>query len=158
VIHTNEFDYARTMATVDARHADTVAEYGRQFMSIQFRTRHPLVRIHPETGERALLAGGFARTIEGLDRKESASVLEVIHHHVTRLENTVRWRWEPGDVVFWDNRSTQHYAVADYGDAPRRVQRVTVGGEVPVGIDGRRSVALAGDSSAYTPRPPLVPA
>jgi taurine dioxygenase len=74
------------------------------------------------------------------------------------LENTVRWRWQPGDVVFWDNRSTQHYAIADYGEAPRRVQRVTVGGEVPIGIDGRRSIALAGDSGGYTPHPPLVPA
>jgi taurine dioxygenase len=157
-VHTNEFDYSRTMATVDERHADAVKEYGRQFMSTQFRTRHPLVRIHPETGERALLAGGFARFVDGLDRKESTAVLKVIHDHVVALENTVRWRWSPGDVVFWDNRSTQHYAIADYGEAPRRVQRVTVAGIVPVGIDGRRSEALEGDSSAYTPRDELIPA
>ncbi len=59
--------------------------------------------------------------------------------HVTRLENTVRWRWQAGDVAIWDNRATQHYAIDDYGDQPRVVRRVTLGGDVPVGIDGQRS-------------------
>lgn len=51
----------------------------------------------------------------------------------------MRWRWSPGDVAIWDNRATQHYAIDDYGDQPRIVRRVTVAGDVPVGIDGRRS-------------------
>jgi taurine dioxygenase len=131
-VHSNEFDYARTMASVDPRHADTVAAYGHQFMSTHFKTSHPLVRIHPETGERALLAGGFARVVEGLDRKESSSVLATIHDHVTALENTVRHRWSPGDVVFWDNRSTQHYAANDYYPERRRMERTAVVGDVPV--------------------------
>jgi hypothetical protein len=60
--------------------------------------------------------------------------------HITKLENTVRWRWSAGDVVIWDNRAMQHYAVNDYGDQHRIVRRVTVDGEIPVSIDGRQSV------------------
>ncbi|MOA26965.1 putative dioxygenase [compost metagenome] len=61
--------------------------------------------------------------------------------HVTRLENTVRWRCSVGDVVIWDDRATQHYAINDYGDQHRVIRRVTVDGDVPISIDGRRSVA-----------------
>ena len=52
----------------------------------------------------------------------------------------MRWRWAVGDVAVWDNRATQHYAINDYGDQHRLVRRVTVDGDVPVGVDGRRSV------------------
>ena len=55
----------------------------------------------------------------------------------------MRWRWREGDVAIWDNRSTQHYAVDDYGDQPRIVRRVTLAGEVPVGLDGRRSQTIS---------------
>jgi taurine dioxygenase len=54
-------------------------------------------------------------------------------------------------VAFWDNRATQHYAIADYGDQPRRVQRVTIAGDLPLGIDGKSSQAIKGDSSVYIP-------
>ena len=60
---------------------------------------------------------------------------------------TVRWRWRLGDVAFWDNRATQHYAIADYGDLPRRVQRVTVVGDLPVSLEGQTNLALKGDSA-----------
>ena len=65
------------------------------------------------------------------------------------FEHTVRWRWREGDLAIWDNRATQHYAIADYGTAHRRGERVTVAGPVPVGVDGRPSVAVRGDASAY---------
>jgi alpha-ketoglutarate-dependent sulfate ester dioxygenase len=57
-----------------------------------------------------------------------------------RLENTVRWRWNAGDVAMWDNTATQHCAISDYGDQKRVVRRSTVRGEVPVSVDGRTSV------------------
>jgi len=62
----------------------------------------------------------------------------MLQDYVTRLENTVRWRWSAGDVVIWDNRATQHKAIDDYGDQPRIVRRVTIDGPVSVGIDGQR--------------------
>ncbi len=110
-----------------------------------------MVSVHPETGERALLLGGFARSIRGLSAPEGHDVIRTLQAHVTTLENTVRWQWRDGDVAFWDNRATQHYAIADYGDRARRVQRITVGGHLPVGVDGRHSEIIRGDSTHYTP-------
>ena len=72
-----------------------------------------------------------------------------MQEYVTRPENTVRWHWRAGDVAIWDNRSTQHCAVVDYGDAYRRCERVTVAGSTPIGVDGRPGVALKGDASAF---------
>jgi alpha-ketoglutarate-dependent sulfate ester dioxygenase len=114
-----------------------------------FRTRHPVVRVHPETGERSLLLGHFVRRFPGYDPADSATLLELFQGHVTRLENTMRWRWSAGDVAIWDNRATQHYAVADYGTLPRTLHRITVAGEVPVSVHGEHSVAVEGDADAY---------
>jgi len=61
----------------------------------------------------------------------------------------VRWRWSEGDVAFWDNRATQHYAVADYGNQPRHVRRVTIAGDIPVGVNGEHSRSIRGDSALY---------
>jgi taurine dioxygenase len=116
-----------------------------------------VVRVHPETDERVLLLGHFVRRFleepgaaaVALTPQDTRSVFDALQAHVTRLENTVRWRWSPGDIAIWDNRATQHYAVADYGDLPRKLHRVTVAGDVPQGPDGRRSVAVQGDSAVY---------
>ena len=110
-----------------------------------------MVRVHPESGERGLFIGGFVRQIKGLSTTESDDILRLLQSYVNRPENTVRWRWQVGDVAFWDNRATQHYAIADYGNQPRHVQRVTIVGDTPVGIDGKHSEAVKGDSSAYIP-------
>ena len=61
----------------------------------------------------------------------------------------MRWRYRAGDVVIWDNQATQHYALDDYGDQPRRVQRVTLVGEPAVSVEGHTSETLAGDPAAY---------
>ena len=73
----------------------------------------------------------------------------LLQRHITRLENTVRWNWQPGDIAIWDNRATQHYAVADYDDLPRLLHRITIAGDIPVGINGDTSVVIKGDSSNY---------
>jgi alpha-ketoglutarate-dependent sulfate ester dioxygenase len=70
---------------------------------------------------------------------------------VTKLEHTVRWTWRPGDIAVWDNRSTQHYAVDDYDDHPRRLHRVTVAGDIPVSIDGVASIVRKGDATGFSP-------
>lgn len=115
-----------------------------------FCTEHPVVRVHPETGEKALLLGTFCTEFEGLDADESKALYNIFQKYVTTLENTVRWSWSLGDVVLWDNRSTQHYAVCDYDNAPRRMSRLTLSGDVPRGVDGRPSISHAGDASAYS--------
>jgi taurine dioxygenase len=146
-VHTNLYDYGERVSEQPAAFKERL----RQFRSVAYETEHPVVRVHPETGERALLLGGFATRLVGLGSADSAALLRLFSDQVTRPENTVRWRWSAGDVAIWDNRSTQHYAVNDYGDAPRLVRRVTVAGDVPVGLDGRVSVALSGDAAAYSP-------
>ncbi|NRQ37399.1 TauD/TfdA family dioxygenase [Nonomuraea sp. NN258] len=147
-VHTNQYDYARVAAADDPELAREQAEI---FSSTVFETEHPVVRVHPETGERSILLGDFARRLTGLSSTASASLIRLIQEQVTEVENTVRWRWAPGDVAVWDNRATQHRVVHDFGDRPRRLHRVTIAGDVPVGVDGRPSTALVGDAAAYSP-------
>lgn len=98
---------------------------------------HPLVRVHPVTGRKALFVNrGFTSHIVGLSRIESDGLLALLHAHTEQPEFTLRHRWQVGDVVIWDNRGTAHYAVDDYGPSARRVRRVTLAGEAPVGPDG----------------------
>ncbi|MEY4229245.1 MAG: hypothetical protein RLZZ362_94, partial [Actinomycetota bacterium] len=95
--------------------------------------RHPVVRVHPETGERGLFVNDtFTREIEGLLPIESDALLRLLHTHMTQPERVVRWRWADGDVAFWDNRSTAHYATADYTER-RVMHRVTIAGDPPYG-------------------------
>lgn len=115
-----------------------------------YLTEHPVVRVNSETGERSLMMGSFVEQIVGMDRETSAWLINIFQHHILRPENVVRWRWRPGDLAMWDNRSTQHYAANDYGDAERVMQRLTVAGGIPVGVDGRPSVALRGDASTFS--------
>jgi alpha-ketoglutarate-dependent sulfate ester dioxygenase len=136
-LHTNEYDYQARRVKASP---DDLKYYEEVFTSTVYETEHPLVRVHPETGERSLVLGHFVKKIIGLSSHDSSHLFQVFQEHITRLENTVRWRWAVGDVAVWDNRATQHYAVNDYGDQHRLVRRVTVDGDVPVSVDGRRSV------------------
>ncbi|GII62112.1 hypothetical protein Skr01_21970 [Sphaerisporangium krabiense] len=146
-IHTNQFDYAR-VATSD--NPDVARKYAEVFSAVAFETEHPVVRVHPETGERSILLGDFAKRVVGLSAETSAAIIRLIQDHVTQVENTVRWHWAPGDVAIWDNRATQHRVVHDFGDLPRRLHRVTIAGDVPVGVDSRPSTVLTGDASSYS--------
>ncbi|MFF3688078.1 TauD/TfdA dioxygenase family protein [Streptomyces sp. NPDC002187] len=144
-VHTNAYDYAEPKS-------EKAAEHRRRFVSTKYRTEHPVVRVHPESGERGLFIGGFAQSLVGLSPSESRDILRILQSYVTRPENVVRWTWAPGDLVLFDNRITQHYAPDDYGDLPRLLHRVTVAGDVPVGVDGETSRVLEGDEAAhYTP-------
>ncbi|MCY1415160.1 Alpha-ketoglutarate-dependent sulfate ester dioxygenase [compost metagenome] len=135
-VHSNEYDYAGVRPSVDPARLE---EYRKVFASTVYETEHPVVRVHPLSGERTLLLGHFVKRLKGFSQQDSAQLFNVLQSHVTRLENTVRWRWREGDVAIWDNRATQHYAVDDYGTQPRVVRRVTLAGEVPVAIDGQLS-------------------
>lgn len=145
-VHTNDYDYARPPAPTEARR-----RHDATFVSTVYEAEHPVVRVHPLSGERGLFIGGFARRIVGLSSAESADLLRIFQSYVTRPENLVRWSWSPRQLLIFDNRITQHYAVDNYDDLPRRLNRVTVAGDVPVSVDGRRSRQLAGDVSHYSP-------
>ena len=108
---------------------------------------HPVVRVHPETGERALFVNpGFTDHVAGLNAVESRRVLDLFYEQLARPEYTVRFRWHPGDVAFWDNRATAHLAPTDLDhlDVQRTLHRVTLIGDRPVGVDGRESELIAG--------------
>jgi alpha-ketoglutarate-dependent taurine dioxygenase len=101
---------------------------------------HPVVRVHPRTGKPALFVNqGFTSHIVGFARHESDALLRLLFDHTTQPEFFFRHHWQPGDVVMWDNQATMHYAVDDYGTAARRVRRVTVRGDEPVGKTGVQS-------------------
>ena len=149
-VHTNGQDYGRVdVASLSGTLSPERLAHLTAFVSTVYETEHPVVRVHPETGELALLLGGFAQRLVGHPTSESVDILRTLQSYVTRPENTVRWRWREGDVVVWDNRSTQHYAVADYPGKRRRVQRVTTAGFAAIGLDDSTSLSLKGDASNY---------
>ncbi len=93
---------------------------------------HPVVRTHPVTGRKGLFVNeGFTTRIHELSAKESEAVLRLLVEHIARPEFTVRWRWKPNDLAFWDNRLTQHYATADYLPHRRVMHRATILGDRP---------------------------
>jgi alpha-ketoglutarate-dependent taurine dioxygenase len=113
-----------------------------------FSSEHPLVRVHPESGERALyVSPAFLKSIVGLSARESQQILELLFEHVVRPEFVVRFRWNPGDIAMWDNRATAHLAPEDIfeTDFDRQLYRVTLVGDVPVGVDGMASTPIVGD-------------
>ncbi|WP_406327170.1 TauD/TfdA dioxygenase family protein [Streptomyces sp. NBC_00203] len=121
--------------------------YVRHLLDHQVASEHPLVRVHPETGERVLFVNGYyIEQILGVSRMESRALLEMLLEQATRPEYTVRFRWEPGSVAFWDNRATIHLAPSDTAhiDHPRVMHRVMLAGEVPEGVDGKPSVPIVG--------------
>jgi alpha-ketoglutarate-dependent sulfate ester dioxygenase len=149
-VHTNGQDYGRVdVAAAKGNLSPEQLQHLLNFTSTVYESEHPVVRVHPESGERALLLGGFAQKLVGHNSSESVDILRTLQAYVTRPENTMRWQWRDGDVAIWDNRSTQHYAIFDYGTRRRKVQRVTTAGVPPVGLDGRESAAIQGDASHY---------
>lgn len=118
-------DIARVFAgRLNASAEDLRAKYPPQ--------EHPVVRTHPETGQRALYVNtAFTSHVLGLSAQESAWLLDHLYATVNRLELQCRFRWAAGSIAFWDNRASQHYAVSDYFPAVRRMERVTIAGDRP---------------------------
>lgn len=135
-LHTNEYDYGAYHSKASE---EDIRYHEEVFTSTIYETTHPVVAIHPETGERTLILGQFTKRLLGLSLSDSNHLYSLLQDRITKLENTVRWRWSAGDVVIWDNRATQHYAVNDYGQQKRVVRRVTLKGEVPISVDGQKS-------------------
>ena len=113
--------------------ADGGAEWDGEAYEALTPVEHPVVRTHPETGERSLFVNpGFTSHIAGLEPAESQALLTFLYQHSTSPEFVVRYHWTAGDLGFWDNRATQHAVVGDFGDQARVIQRVTIRGDVPV--------------------------
>ncbi|MCK1682841.1 TauD/TfdA family dioxygenase [Bradyrhizobium sp. 147] len=135
-VFSNAFD-----STIMARLSEADKKHWEEvYTKTIYETEHPVVRVHPETGERTLVLSDWVQRFVDIPRYDGQRLLDMFQFHITAPENTVRWNWKEGDVAIWDNRATQHYAVYDYGEQHRIVRRATVAGEVPVSIDGRRSI------------------
>jgi taurine dioxygenase len=94
---------------------------------------HPVIRRHPATGQKGLFVNaGFTTRINELSKTESDAVLSLLFTHIAKPEFTIRWRWKPNDIAFWDNRCTQHYALADYLPHRRIMHRATIIGDKPI--------------------------
>ena len=122
-------------------------DYNRMVDANPLMAEHPLVVVHPETGERSLYTSQeFTHEIVGLEPRESEALLEFLWEHCVRAEFCVRFKWEPGSIAFWDNRSTQHQAIRDLYDSDfeREFFRVTLNGTIPQGVDGQPSNHLSG--------------
>ncbi|CAB4884648.1 unannotated protein [freshwater metagenome] len=128
--------------TFDRFRSDDPSGEQQQRLSTLTPVHHPVVRIHPETGERGLFVNEtFTQSVVGLSPTESDAILNLLYAHTVEPERVVRWKWRDGDVAFWDNRATAHYAAADYGDHRRVMHRVTVAGERPTGVADAAPVA-----------------
>jgi taurine dioxygenase len=113
-----------------------------------FSSVHPIVRVHPETGEKGLFVNpNFTRYVVGMPRREGDAILELLYAQLARHEYTVRFRWQLGSLAFWDNRSTAHLAAVDidHAEYERYLERVTLVGDIPVGPDGYHSESIVGD-------------
>lgn len=134
-VHSNNSDYTDATYVHNPRARS-------EYIERTIEAEQPVARVHPETGERSLLVGGFARSLVGHRPRAGRDLLGVLEDYATQPEYTVRWRWSVGDLAIWDNQSTMHYAVLDYGDHHRRAIRVTLEGPRTMGVDGRPAVQL----------------
>ncbi len=121
-----------------------------QFASSAIRSVHPMVRVHPETGEKALFVNpNFTSHVLELSRPEGRHLLAMLYEHMSNARYTCRFRWEPGSVAMWDNRATAHLVPTDTPpEYERSMQRITLAGDVPVGPDGSASYVLEGEAFA----------
>lgn len=124
------------------------SDYAKKVASAPLVTEHPVVRVHPVTGEKVLFVNpGFTTHIVGLSPAQSDAVLQLLFDELSNPAYTVRFRWEKGSLAFWDNRATAHLAPGDLNhlDVTRVLYRTTLEGDIPVGVDGEQSCSISGE-------------
>ena len=97
------------------------------------RALHPVIRTHPDTGRKSIYVNpGFTSHLDGFEPAESAALLKILFDHITQPQYIFRQIWQEHDLIMWDNRIMMHFAISDYGDEPRYLERTTLIGERPV--------------------------
>jgi taurine dioxygenase len=121
-------------ADVSRTREDRLKDSARADAKKEYTASHPVVRVHPETGRRALYVhSAHTVRVEGMTEQESAPILKFLYAHQTRPEFTCRFRWRPGSLAMWDNRCAQHNAINDYQGHKRLLHRITLAGDKPTG-------------------------
>ena len=112
--------------------SERIQDSGSGIQAEQFEAEHPAVITHPETGKKALFVNrAHTQGFQELSEKEGKALLDFIFVHQVRTELCCRFKWTPGTLAFWDNRSMQHYPLNDYHGHRRIMHRVTLRGEKP---------------------------
>ena len=136
-------DPLKARHSIEATFGARMTEESRHALKAQYPdAEHPVVRVHPETGEKVLFVNGFTthftnyHTVQnvryGQDYAPGGSnLLQYLIGRAAIPEYQVRWRWRPNSVAIWDNRATQHYAVMDYPPTIRRMERAGIIGDRP---------------------------
>lgn len=133
----HDFKPFRTLFSGSPEHKAKLREMEDKFPN----PTHPVVRVHPSSGRRILNVNPqFTTRIVGMKESESRALLDFLFQQALIPDYQLRVRWEPGQMAFWDNRSTQHYAVHDYWPQRRRMERVTLRGDRPYGVTSEESV------------------
>ena len=123
------------LADVSKTREDRVKDSARRDAAKQYVAEHPVVRVHPETGRRALYVNvAHTERFSGMTREESVPLLRYLFQHQVRPELTCRFRWRAGSIAFWDNRCAQHNAINDYPGHRRLMHRLTLAGDRPRGL------------------------
>ncbi len=129
-VHTANEIYGADGIYVDPRHP--ASDKSLEVEAAVAETEHPIIRTHPESGRKLVFVNpAFTTRIAGMSKPESKPILSYLYDQITRPEHVFRHRWSANDVVMWDNRCTQHYALNDYHGQRREMHRVTVNGDRP---------------------------
>jgi taurine dioxygenase len=126
--------HSSALADASKTREDRVKDSPRGDAASRYTAEHPVVRLHPETGRKALYVD-VAHTERFVDmtREESLPLLSYLYRHQVRPEFTCRFRWQPGSIAVWDNRCVQHNAINDYAGHRRLMHRITLVGDRPSG-------------------------
>ncbi len=120
-------------ADVSKTREDRIKSDGKEAAPKSYLAEHPVVRTHPETGQKALFVNvAHTAGIKGMTDEESAPLLQFLFQHQIKPEFTCRFAWEPNVIAFWDNRCAQHNPVNDYHGFRRVMHRITLQGDRPV--------------------------
>jgi taurine dioxygenase len=125
----HDFAYFRAGMRKAGKSEAEIEAFNRAYPEVE----HPVVRTHPETGRKSLYVNAaFTKHIVGIAKEESDRILRHLYAQAAIPEYQCRFRWRAHSIAFWDNRSSQHYAVSDYWPAVRRMERVTIIGDRPI--------------------------
>lgn len=157
----HDFKPFRALFSGDAEGRRMLRDYEERYPP----ATHPVVRLHPVSGRKALFVNpNFTVAIKDMGDAESRSLLDQLFRQALVPEYQIRHHWRPHTLAFWDNRAVQHYAIHDYYPQHRRMERVTIKGDKPVGaaagiggasVQSQKSNRSAGDKPRYSKHRPM---
>jgi taurine dioxygenase len=157
----HDFKPCRPLFSGDAEGRRSLRDYEERYPPVL----HPVVRLHPVSGRKVLFVNPqFTVAIKDMEEAESRALLDQLFRQAVVPEYQIRHHWRPNTLVFWDNRAVQHYAIHDYYPQHRKMERVTIKGDKPVGVQpalagasvkSQKSAGRAGDNAQHGGHKPI---